>query len=88
MVAVIFAGISRTAIAPRMHELATDIRPKFTTQDVDHMTDFGIDLADYTSVSDNADHPDSFTGYRQSHATGQQWIDGGSNRSRSFYEEL
>lgn len=34
---------------------ATDIRPKFTTQDVDHMNDFGMDLSDYASVADNAD---------------------------------
>ena len=34
---------------------ASDIRPKFTTQDVDHMNDFGLDLNDYTTVKDNAD---------------------------------
>ena len=34
---------------------ATDIRPKFTTQDIDHMTDFGMDLGNYESVRDNAD---------------------------------
>ena len=34
---------------------ATDIRPKFTTEDVDHMKDFGIDLSDYATVRDNAD---------------------------------
>lgn len=34
---------------------ATDIRPKFTTEDIDHMNDLGIDLSDYATVSDNAD---------------------------------
>jgi hypothetical protein len=34
---------------------ANDIRPKFTTEDVDHMNDLGLDLNDYTSVKDNAD---------------------------------
>ena len=34
---------------------ATDIRPKFTTEDVDHMNDMGIDLSDYATVRDNAD---------------------------------
>lgn len=34
---------------------ATDIRPKFTTEDIDHMNDFGIDLSDYATVRDNAD---------------------------------
>jgi len=33
-----------------------DIRPKFTDEDVDHMNDFGIDLSDYATVRDNADH--------------------------------
>jgi len=34
---------------------ATDIRPKFTTVDVEHMTDMGLDLSDYNTVSNNAD---------------------------------
>lgn len=34
---------------------ATDIRPKFTTEDVDHMNDLGLDLNDYSTVKDNAD---------------------------------
>ena len=34
---------------------ATDIRPKFTTEDVDHMNDLGLDLNNYSSVKDNAD---------------------------------
>jgi hypothetical protein len=34
---------------------ATDVRPKFTDEDVEHMKDFGIDLSDYASVVDNAD---------------------------------
>ena len=33
----------------------TDILPKFTTEDIDHMNRFGIDLSDYTTVRDNAD---------------------------------
>jgi hypothetical protein len=33
----------------------TDIRPKFTTEDVDHMNDLGMDLNDYSAVKDNAD---------------------------------
>jgi hypothetical protein len=33
----------------------TDIRPKFTDQDIAHMNDFGIDLSDYATVRDNAD---------------------------------
>jgi hypothetical protein len=37
---------------------ATDIRPKFTTEDVDHMNDLGIDLSDYATVRDNdTDNP-------------------------------
>jgi hypothetical protein len=34
---------------------ATDIRPKFTDEDIDHMKDFGVDLSDYATVRDNAD---------------------------------
>jgi len=34
---------------------ATDIRPKFTTEDVEHMNGMGLDLNDYTTVSGNAD---------------------------------
>jgi hypothetical protein len=35
---------------------ATDIRPKFTDEDVDHMSDMvGMDLASYETVRDNAD---------------------------------
>jgi len=34
---------------------ATDIRPKFTDEDIDHMKDLGIDLSDYPTVRDNAD---------------------------------
>ena len=34
---------------------ATDIRPKFTTQDVEHMIGMGINLGDYSSVSSNAE---------------------------------
>lgn len=34
---------------------ATDIRPKFTTEDIDHMNDLGIDLNDYATVRDGAD---------------------------------
>ena len=33
----------------------TDIRPKFTTEDVDHMNDLGMDLNDYSAVKDNAE---------------------------------
>jgi len=33
----------------------TDIRPKFTNEDVDHMKRFGMDLGDYATVRDNAD---------------------------------
>jgi len=33
----------------------TDIRPKFTAEDIDHMNDLGIDLNDYATVRDNAD---------------------------------
>jgi len=33
----------------------TDIRPKFTTEDVDHMNDLGMDLNDYSVVKSNAD---------------------------------
>jgi hypothetical protein len=33
----------------------TDIRPKFTTEDVDHMNDLGMDLNDYSAVKSNAD---------------------------------
>lgn len=33
----------------------TDIRPKFTTEDVDHMNDLGLDLNDYSAVKSNAD---------------------------------
>jgi hypothetical protein len=33
-----------------------DIRPKFTEEDVEHMNAIvGMDLSDYTTVSDNAD---------------------------------
>lgn len=34
---------------------AKDIRPKFITEDVDHMNDLGMDLNDYATVRDNAD---------------------------------
>lgn len=34
---------------------ATDIRPKFTTEDIDHMNGLGMDLSDYATVRDNAD---------------------------------
>jgi hypothetical protein len=35
---------------------ATDIRPKFTDEDVEHMNDMvGMDLNDYATVRDNAD---------------------------------
>lgn len=33
----------------------TDIRPKFTTEDVDHMNGLGMDLNDYLAVNSNAD---------------------------------
>jgi hypothetical protein len=34
----------------------TDIRPKFTDEDVEHMNDMvGMDLNDYATVRDNAD---------------------------------
>ena len=33
----------------------TDIRPKFTKEDVDHMNDLGMDLNDYSAVKSNAD---------------------------------
>jgi len=34
---------------------ASDIRPKFTDEDVDHMNRFGLDLNDFATVKDNAD---------------------------------
>lgn len=35
---------------------ATDIRPKFTDEDVEHMNDMvGMDLSSYETVRDNAD---------------------------------
>ena len=33
----------------------TDIRPKFTSEDVEHMNDLGLDLNDYSVVKSNAD---------------------------------
>jgi len=46
---------SYTGSATGCTSYATDIRPKFTTEDVDHMNDLGLDLNDYSSVKDNAD---------------------------------
>ena len=51
---------------------ATDIRPKFTDEDVEHMNDMvGMDLSSYETVRDNADLILSDCRERlQPHATG------------------
>ena len=61
---------------------ATDIRPKFTTEDIDHMNDFGIDLSDYATVRDNADailtrlmDPDNPMPPKPRGPWPQEWID-------------
>jgi len=41
--------------AARCTSYEADIRPKFTTEDVDHMNDLGLDLNDYSAVKSNAD---------------------------------
>ena len=32
-----------------------DIFPKFTTEDIEHMNDFGLDLSDYEAVKSSAE---------------------------------
>jgi hypothetical protein len=41
--------------ASKCTSYAKDLRPKFTTEDVDHMNDLGMDLNDYATMRDNAD---------------------------------